>query len=166
MAEDQQIRSHKEWLGYVQPLGLVVSIPALEAAQAQLDRNFRPQHELLLAALAAEGAAQITPLPRFLHQALEWDLSLLNGAPGAPPLPDELTAPLEAYGETLRPTYALRDYGSEHDWLLLIERLPAGQGFDDNGAASAPVPARPGRLASLSLAQAAFAAASKHHVAT
>ena len=28
MAQDPEYRAHQEWLGYVQPVGLVVSIPA------------------------------------------------------------------------------------------------------------------------------------------
>src|SRR6516164_8569382 len=33
MARDPETLAHQEWLGYVQPVGLVVSIPALLAAQ-------------------------------------------------------------------------------------------------------------------------------------
>jgi len=39
MANDPEIRLHKEWLGFLQPVGLVVSPPALSAAQAVVNRN-------------------------------------------------------------------------------------------------------------------------------
>ena len=36
MAKDFETRAHLEWLGYVQPVGMVVNAPALLAAQAQV----------------------------------------------------------------------------------------------------------------------------------
>ena len=39
MAYDPELIAHRDWLGLVQPLGLVVSPPALVKAQAVLDRN-------------------------------------------------------------------------------------------------------------------------------
>lgn len=137
MPENWEKRAHEEWLGYVQPgaFGLVVSLPVLLRTQPGLDRNFRPQHERLLAALphAENGEPQprIADLPAFFHQALDWDLELLNGAPGAPPVPASLAARLETYNEVLQPGYALRDYGSESAWLLLIQPIPPGAQFED-----------------------------------
>jgi hypothetical protein len=51
MAKDPAVLNHQEWLGYVQPVGLVVSIPALLQANAFLNRNFGPEHQRFLAAL-------------------------------------------------------------------------------------------------------------------
>ena len=39
MAKDPEILAHLEWLGFVQPVGLVVSIPALTQAQAYVNKN-------------------------------------------------------------------------------------------------------------------------------
>ena len=39
MATDLDILRHKEWLGLLQPVGLVVSPPALIKAQAVIDRS-------------------------------------------------------------------------------------------------------------------------------
>lgn len=39
MATDLDILRHKEWLGLLQPVGLVVSPPALIKAQAVIDRG-------------------------------------------------------------------------------------------------------------------------------
>ncbi len=54
MARDPEQLAHQQWLGYVQPVGLVVSIPALLAAQAHVNRNIAPEHQQFLA----------LPLPR------------------------------------------------------------------------------------------------------
>jgi len=51
MTRDPEALAHKEWLGYVQPVGLVVSIPALLAAQAHINRNIAPDHQRFLACL-------------------------------------------------------------------------------------------------------------------
>ena len=44
MAKDPALQAHLEWIGYVQPVGLVVSAPALIAAQAQINRNIAPEY--------------------------------------------------------------------------------------------------------------------------
>ena len=33
MSSDPELEAHKEWIGYLQPVGLVVSPPALQKAQ-------------------------------------------------------------------------------------------------------------------------------------
>ena len=48
MAKDPAILAHQEWLGYVQPVGLVVSIPAMLEARAVINRNFAPDHARFL----------------------------------------------------------------------------------------------------------------------
>ena len=45
---DPTAYSHQEWLGYIQPVGLVVSIPALLEAGAHINRNFVPRHRAFL----------------------------------------------------------------------------------------------------------------------
>jgi len=39
MATDPEILRHKEWLGFLQPVGLVVSPPALVKVSAVVNRN-------------------------------------------------------------------------------------------------------------------------------
>ena len=51
MAQDPEQLAHLEWLGYVQPVGLVVSITALLAAQAHINRHIAPDHQRFLACL-------------------------------------------------------------------------------------------------------------------
>lgn len=40
MAKDPELQAHLEWIGYVQPVGLVVSAPALIGGQAQINRDW------------------------------------------------------------------------------------------------------------------------------
>lgn len=155
---DPQTQAHKDWLGYVQPTGLLVSIPALEAAQAHLDRNTAPLQLKLKAFLRreqglaadAEGKPQsgepeprIADFPAFAAAVLGWPMDELLGAPPAPAVPEELSAPLPEYGEVLRPTYALREYQPRdpgqpdpglpdpgHQWILLVQVLPLGTELD------------------------------------
>ena len=134
MAKDPAIVAHQEWIGYVQPTGLVVSIPALIEASAFLNRNYGPDHQRFLSALPQDSDGEAIPeTPDFLgfaRDVLGWDTDLMLGAPGADPVPTELEAVLENYNETLRPTYALRNLTGDNKWLLLVEVLPTGTDLD------------------------------------
>jgi N-6 DNA Methylase len=133
MAKDPAILAHQEWLGYVQPTGLVVSIPALIDASAFLNRNYGPDHQRFLSALPQDADGE--PIPefpsfvRFSQDVLGWDTALLVGA-GTDSVPAELEVNLENYNETLRPTYALRSLNGESKWLLLVDVLPTGTNLD------------------------------------
>src|SRR5208282_5018157 len=77
MARDPETLAHLEWLGYVQPVGLVVSIPALLAAQAHVNRNIAPDHARFLACLPKDKYDEIIPeirdLAGFACSVLGWD---------------------------------------------------------------------------------------------
>ena len=118
MAYDPTATSHQEWLGYVQPVGVVVSTSALLEAGAAIDRNFVPLHRQFLAILPQDcnedPIPQLTDFPKFTTEVLGWrpeDLSL----------PDEsLTVSLPGYEETLHPEFVVKDGGTT---LLLITRV-------------------------------------------
>src|SRR5437867_1444226 len=99
MTKDPAILAHQEWLGYVQPTGLVVSIPALVDASAFLNRNYGPDHQRFLSALPQDADHEPIPeIPDFIHFAqyvLNWDSTLIAGVSGSAPLPAELEANLE-----------------------------------------------------------------------
>ena len=133
MAKDPAVLNHQEWLGYVQPVGLVVSIPALLDANVRINRNFGPDHQRFLSALPTnfdgEPVPEIADFVEFAQTVFGWSTQDLYGAPGAPAVPESLEAPLPEYNETLRPTYALREFqpkDSEHEWILLVEVFPFG----------------------------------------
>jgi hypothetical protein len=121
----------------VQPVGLVVSIPALLDANARINRNFGPDHQKFLSALPADRdgdpVPEIPSFPEFAQTVFGWSLQDLYGAPGAPALSSSLEAPLPEYNETLRPTYALREFEPKdpnQEWILLIQEIPKGTEFD------------------------------------
>ena len=134
MPKDPAIFAHQEWLGYVQPTGLVVSIPSLIDASAFLNRNYGPEHQRLLSALPQESdgtpVPEISDFARFAQGVLSWDSELMLGSPGAEPVPPELEVNLENYNETLRPTYVLRSLNGDGKWLLLVEVLPTSTDLD------------------------------------
>jgi len=79
---DPELQAHREWLGYVQPVGVVVSPPALVNAQAYVNRNAAPLQQLLLDVVeeTPRGAA-LTHFPKFVTHVLRWDDGDLVDAP-------------------------------------------------------------------------------------
>jgi len=137
MVPDPEILKHKEWLGLLQPVGLVVSPLALTRSGAVVSHS-RPialqqqlQEIVITEAIPdrLEGA-WIAGFPAFAQQVLEWLPEDIVGAPGQTELPPELMVGLPDYGETLRPTYAVRDPDSE-SWLMLIQEVKPGLFLDE-----------------------------------
>ena len=153
-AADPNTRAHLEWLGFIQPHGLVVSPPALLKAGAFVNRQDTHRQALLAGcteerAVAPGGNPQpcIRDFREFAAAVLGWGFSPRGyaGFTEETPIPEELTLPLPDYGETLRPDFAVRerDPGSgDSPWQLLVQVLAAGQEFDR------PAPGRGGLDAS------------------
>ncbi|MDF1665579.1 MAG: N-6 DNA methylase, partial [Planctomycetota bacterium] len=142
--QDPELRAHKTWLGLLQPVGLVVSPPALIRAQAVLDKNVIELQQRLIALLQrskeddnGQSITFIENFPRFAEHVLEWLPEDIAGAPGGPDLSNKLELVLPDYGETLRPTYAVIDGASdEKKPFILVEELPRGTSFDEAGPES------------------------------
>jgi hypothetical protein len=87
-------------LGYVQPVGLVVSAPALLAAQAQINRHIGPEHDKFLACLPRgkddEIIPQVSDVAAFTQNVLGWEPGDLSRDV------DALEVPLPEYNESLR----------------------------------------------------------------
>lgn len=152
MPKDPDLLDHRTWLGYVQKVGLVVSAPALVAAQAYPDTaGVIPRQQALLALFprAAEDPARFSrdlarrwdaddtvvlpSLPAFLQTVLEWQPGDLAGAPGGPDLPRDLDVALVEYGEVLSPTYAVPDPDASSAgaaWLMLLREEAPGVDLD------------------------------------
>ncbi len=141
MATDPEYRWHQEWIGYLQPEGLVVSPPALCAAQAHVNRNIAPVQQVLIDLVQIEktSAGQdrhrveqsvIPDLYEFCVKFLGWQSSDLTGAQGQAEIPESLQIGLAEYGETLKPNYAVPDPDNNGKWLLLIETVETGTDFD------------------------------------
>ncbi|GEM_PF-2304951 len=129
MPRDPEQLAHLEWLGYVQPVGLVVSIPALLAAQAHVNRNIAPPHQRFLACLPRDKSEQVIPEIRdfadFTQAVLGWEPGdLVELSVVGCQLSETLRAfevVLPEYHETLRPSYVVRDAVQTDGWHDLVE---------------------------------------------
>ncbi|MBK6685949.1 MAG: N-6 DNA methylase [Deltaproteobacteria bacterium] len=117
-------RAHQEWLGFVQPVGLVVSIPALERAQCQVSKDV-PQKALLALATPADEPVRVPDLPALLQDVLRWSPSDFG------PPEERWSVALPDYGEVLRPNLCIFDAAAPGGVLGLITTLPDGVGFDE-----------------------------------
>jgi hypothetical protein len=132
-------------MGYLQPVGLVVSAPALVAAQAFVNRNVAREQQALAAVVtrvrvpSPDGSFTdthaLSDFPAFTRDVLDWQAADLRGAPGQSALPDELTVSLPEYGDSLKPTYAVIDPDREGQFLALVELLPTGVDMDRDAPA-------------------------------
>lgn len=133
MPKEPEVLAHLQWLGYVQPVGLVVSIPALVRAQAFVNRNIAPAHQRFLGCLDGAEQPAIGELAEFTAKVLEWDSGDLCDLAHDVAAQQELEVPLPEYHETLRPTHAVRELKPRdpaHPWMMLVTVLPKGQDFD------------------------------------
>lgn len=144
MATEPEALAHQEWLGFVQPVGLVVSVPALLAAQCHVNRNIAPDHARFLDALPRDPRDNLIPelrdFPGFTTSVLGWREGDLEALTPGDPATVALEVPLPEYHETLRPTYVVRDpepADAERPWMLLVQQLPAGQDLDEPAPAHA-----------------------------
>lgn len=122
MNYDSELFQHREWLGLLQPEGLVVSPPALAAAQAFVDKPKALALQPKLQNIAQQGRLKekeqtwVADFSTFVEQILEWEPEDYVGQGS---LPEQLVVDLTNYGETLRPDYGVEDPDSEA-WLLLV----------------------------------------------
>ncbi|NDJ26127.1 N-6 DNA methylase [Nostoc sp. B(2019)] len=134
MANDPEIRLHKEWLGFLQPVGLVVSPPALSAAQAVVNRNVVELQQTLATVARREPLSGdmgketfgIDDFPAFTINVLGWQPEDLVASP------ESLAIALPDYNEVLTPTYAVPDPNG--NWMMLVQVLPDGTELDNAGA--------------------------------
>jgi len=138
---DPAIRAHLEWIGFVQPVGLVVSAPALVRAGAILERRDIAGQARLIACTEKrtfdpkQGEVDYLPDFRaFAAQVLGWSFSP-KGYAGTDdsPMPSELEVVLPEYRETLRPDLAVRELDPDEGrppWQLLVRVLDPGADFD------------------------------------
>jgi len=140
--KDPELRAHQEWLGYVQPVGLVVSAHALHRAQAFVAKGILPEHARFLALVkevpvagAEEPISALTDLDSLVTSVLGWESRDLVGALGGEPIPDDLKVPLNEYGEVLSPTYAVADPEPQGEgaarWQMLIQKLELATPLDE-----------------------------------
>ncbi|MCR9294819.1 MAG: hypothetical protein NXI32_19030, partial [bacterium] len=141
MGKSPEELAHLEWLGYVQPVGLVVSIPALLEAQCYVNKNIMGEHARFLGCLVAEANGnnlpEIADFALFTQQLLGWDAADLREVPKLGPLAGEMASLeviLPQYNETLRPTHvvpAFKPAEGQNPWVMLIQELGRGISLDE-----------------------------------
>ena len=121
-----ELLAHREWLGQIGQVGLVVSPNVLIRHGVVINRQRSIEVQTTLAELVGdqEGAriAHVLPL---LRDVLQWPLAALAGAPDGPPIPEALVAALPEYEDHIRPTYALADPDKPAQWMLVIQEPAA-----------------------------------------
>ncbi len=134
MSRDLAMELHKQWMGFLQPDGLVVSSTVLVEEQVVVEqvraRLFQQQlldHLETPPASATDCTLRYPPFITLAREVFEWPIEFLEGSPGGPPLSEDLVVRLDDLGVELRPTFALRaakpdDPAKPH--LMLVQELP------------------------------------------
>ncbi len=150
---DPHVLRHLEWIGFVQPSGLVVSAPALVRAGAILDRQDAEGQRLLRDCVEervfrpdSEPEPWLPDFETFARTVLGWNFSPKGYAGGEDhPIPDELRV-TATDGETLAPDFAVLERNPEKGesrWQLLVQALEPGQDFDKEVKGSGSLEASP-----------------------
>ena len=152
------VRDHLEWLGFIQPTGLVVSAHALVQAGAILSRRDIEGQQLLRECVeersfrsGREPEPFLPDLEQFARRVLGWRFSPKGyaGMEGCP-IPPELELPLPEYGETLSPDFAVRERDPRDGcppWQLLVQVTDPGTDLDHSTVGKGGLEASPhGRL--------------------
>lgn len=128
MAQDPNL----EWLGYLQPVGLVVSPNVLGDQGLVPADQIRADTDEYQALLTDTGPAVADPW-QIANAILGWPESHIAGAPGGPDLPENQLRVYVPEAETeLKPDWAVAKPGG--GWQLLVQRLPHGIEMDKRGA--------------------------------
>ena len=102
-----ELLAHREWLGQIAPVGLVVSPQVLVTRGVFVDRQRAIVAQTRLAELVVEDddeRPRIDDVLALFREVLEWPDGLLGGAPGGAALPDALTVALPEYEDRLTPS--------------------------------------------------------------
>ncbi|MCX4242547.1 N-6 DNA methylase, partial [Paraliomyxa miuraensis] len=122
MAKDPETRAHQEWLGLLQPVGLVVSPPALVKAQAVVARNAVELQRRLLGVMEKDpqGRPRLPAWEVLARGVLDWEAEdLVSGEA----MPTRLEVALPDHQEVLRPTHAVPDGERDGEWLMVVQEL-------------------------------------------
>ena len=116
------IFAHQEWLGFVQPVGLVVAPTVMIDAQVVPDRNISSHHQRLVELLEKEeGDTTIRwhapDVKALFLDYLEWENNDLIDASAHR---EELEVALPELGVVLSSTWAVPYEDSENKWVMLI----------------------------------------------
>ncbi|WP_222381413.1 Eco57I restriction-modification methylase domain-containing protein [Rhizobium leguminosarum] len=124
---------NEEWLGHVQPIGLVVAPVVLRAYDLVPEQQTRSDTEAVKPHLSQNesGPALLDPWA-FFADILGWRPSRVAGSPGGAPIPEDLVLRIEESDIEIAPHWAVAD--PEGDWQMLVRVEAAGVDPDGRGA--------------------------------
>ncbi|MDM9621103.1 DNA methyltransferase [Rhizobium sp. S96] len=124
---------NEEWLGHVQPVGLVVAPVVLKAYELVPEQQTRSDTEAIKPHLLLQdsGPALLDPWA-FFADILGWRPNRVAGSPGGAPIPDELVLRIEESDIEIAPHWAVAD--PEGGWQILVRVEAAGVDPDGRGA--------------------------------
>jgi hypothetical protein len=132
---------NEEWLGHVQPIGLVVAPVVLARHGLNPETQTRADTEEVGKLLSSkeDGAGAKNHDPHalsdpwvFFEKILGWRTALVAGAPGGPSVPDELSLRIDESDTEIAPHWAVVE--PDGGWQILIRIESAGVNPDERGA--------------------------------
>ena len=123
---------NEEWLGHVQPVGLVVAPVVLRSYGLEPAQQTRADTETVRAHLSPKeaGPALLDPWS-FFSNILGWQSDRVAGSPGGTPIPDELLLRIEESDTEIPPHWAVAD--PDGGWQVLVRIEAAGIDPDGRG---------------------------------
>lgn len=124
---------NEEWLGHVQPVGLVVAPVVLKAYDLVPEQQTRSDTEAVKPHLSLQdsGPALLDPWA-FFADVLGWRPGRVAGSPGGAPIPDELVLRIEESDIEIVPHWAVVD--PDGGWQMLVRIEAVGVDPDGRGA--------------------------------
>ncbi|MDL2399457.1 Eco57I restriction-modification methylase domain-containing protein [Rhizobium mayense] len=124
---------NEEWLGHVQPVGLVVAPVVLKAYELVPEQQTRSDTEAIKSHLSLKdpGPALLDAWA-FFADILGWRPSRVAGSPGGAPIPDDLVLRIEESDIEIAPHWAVAD--PKGGWQMLVRVEAAGVDPDGRGA--------------------------------
>ncbi len=108
-----------EWIGNVQPVGLVVAPAVLARLGLNPAEQTRADSEAMRALLSSDDDGPAVPDPwAFFTQILGWRAKQVAGAPGGPDLPYNLSVRAEESDTDVVPHWAVTD--PDNGWQILV----------------------------------------------
>ena len=126
------IFAHQEWIGFVQPVGLVVAPTVMVDAQVVPDRNISGRQRDFCELLEEDGSGttarwRAPDLRKLFLDFLDWEEGDLEDA-GA--YPEKLEISLPELEVVLSPTWAVPSEDSDDEWMMLIHVEEGSANFD------------------------------------
>jgi hypothetical protein len=119
-----------EWIGNVQPVGLVVAAAVLARHGLNPAEQTRADSEAVRALLSGDDDGPVLLDPWvFFAQILGWRPTQMAGARGGPALPAELSVRVEESDTELTPHWAVAD--PEKGWQILVRIEAPGVNPED-----------------------------------